>query len=76
MVKNILLTMFIFAVVMIMGGGGISIVITSIVGGGVDESYIYPLYGGIILLSGLVVGCTCVILEKIKALENKISTSK
>ena len=42
-----------------------------IIGGGVQESFIYPIYGGIILLSGLLVVCTELILEEIKSLKDK-----
>lgn len=38
----------------------------SIVGGGVTETYIYPIYGGIVLLAGVVVFCTCMIIEEIR----------
>lgn len=64
--KKVLGIMAFFIIVMIFGGGAISIVITKMVGGGVDESYIYPIYGGIILLSGLIVGCTVIIIDEFK----------
>ena len=67
--KKVLGTMVVFAVIMIGGAGAISMMITAMVGGGVAESYIYPIYGGIILLAGLVVGCTYVILVEIKDLK-------
>lgn len=34
--------------------------------GGVAESYFKPIYLGIVVLSGLIVGCTCYIAELIK----------
>lgn len=40
-------------------------------GGGVAESYLKPLYLGIILLSGLVVGCTRLLYEEIQTLKGK-----
>lgn len=64
--KKVLGVMAFFVVIMIFGGGAISLVITKIVGGGVAESYIYPIYGGIILLSGLIVGCTVIIIDEFK----------
>ena len=42
-------------------------------GGGVQESFLYPIYGGIILLSGLIVVCTELILEEIKSLKADIT---
>ena len=69
MIKKILATMMIFVIVMTFGGAAISMAITAIIGGGHAESYIYPIYGGIVMLSGLIVGCTCVILEKLVEIE-------
>lgn len=43
-----------------------------ILGGGIAESFLYPIYGGMIILSGLVVGCTVVVLEEIKELKEII----
>lgn len=42
-----------------------------ILGGGIAESYLYPIYGGIILLAGLIVGCTVVILDELKSPKEK-----
>lgn len=42
-----------------------------IVGGGAEQTYLYPIYGGIILLSGIVVGCTVLIIEEIRALKKE-----
>ena len=36
------------------------------------ESFLYPIYGGIILLAGLIVGCTVLVLEEIRSLKDKI----
>lgn len=71
MAKKIIITMVVFAAILIFGGGLISMVISAMVGGGTAESYIYPLYGGIVLLSGLVVGCTCLILKELERIEKK-----
>ncbi len=70
--KRILGVMAFFTIVMLFGGGAISIVITKLIGGGVDESFIYPIYGGIILLSGLIAGCTVVIVDEIKGLKSML----
>ena len=37
--------------------------------GGVQETHLHPIYMGMILLSGLIVGCTYLILESIKELK-------
>lgn len=39
--------------------------------GGVTESYLKPIYLGIIFLSGLVMGCTIYLAELIKELKDK-----
>ena len=44
--------------------------------GGISESYLYPIYGGIILLTGLVVGCTVYISDEIKSLKEEIRKGK
>lgn len=47
-------------------GAGIWVsLFSTIIGGGAKESFLYPIYAGIILLAGLVVLCTCVILDAI-----------
>lgn len=68
--KKVLGVMAFFIVVMIFFGGAISQVITLTVGGGIAESYIYPIYGGIILLSGLIVGCTVIIIDEFKEIKD------
>lgn len=57
-------------------GGLWGIALEKMIGGGVSESFIYPIYGGIILLTGLVVGCTVAICEEIKALRKEIENVK
>ena len=49
------------------GAGTVSMFFTAILGGGAAESYIYPIYGGIILLAVLIILCTCVILEELRS---------
>ncbi len=39
--------------------------------GGVQETYLHPVYSGIILLSGLIVACTKIVLDEIKELKEK-----
>ena len=41
-----------------------------------QESFIYPIYGGIILLSGIIVVCTEFILEEIRSLKDDIKDKK
>lgn len=63
--RAIVITMITCYLVVFIFGNFISNVIFSS-GGGVTQSYIYPIYLGIIFLSGLIVGCTLYIVEQIK----------
>lgn len=44
-----------------------------LLGGGPEQSYLYPIYGGIIVLTGVVVGAADVIVNEIKDLKKSIS---
>ena len=46
--------------------------LSGIIGGGVSESFFYPIYGGLILLSGLIVFCTNRILDEVRSLRDEI----
>lgn len=61
--------MLFMVALLIDGGGLISVAISSVIGGGVEQSFIYPIYAGIIVLTGVVVGATEVILFEIKDLK-------
>ena len=50
--------------------------LSHIIGGGASESFLYPIYGGMILLAGLIVGCTVVVLEEIKSLKEETTKPK
>ena len=67
--KKALITMVVMFAFTIWPFGGIWQLLSGILGGGVQESFLYPLYGGVILLSGLIVVCTELILEEIKSLK-------
>ncbi|MDO4581609.1 MAG: hypothetical protein Q4B96_03380 [Bacillota bacterium] len=67
--KKVLITMTAMFVAMILCGGFWGLIFKPIIGGGVEQSFIYPLYAGIILLSGIIVGCTVIVLEKIESLK-------
>ena len=71
--KKVIAVMVFMFVMMVWPFSGIWYTIFKpIIGGGVEQSYIYPLYGGIILLAGIIVGCTVIIVESIKeSKENK-----
>ena len=68
--KKIIAAMAAMFILTVPFGGLWTVVFQPIVGGGgVDLSPIYPIYAGIILLAGLIVGCTVVLLEEIRSLK-------
>lgn len=69
--KKVLAAMAVMFLVMVFPLGGMwGMLLEPIIGGGVEQTFIYPIYIGIILLAGIVVGCTVVILEEIRSLKN------
>lgn len=66
--KKALITMVVMFLVMVWPLGGLwEIMLKPLIGGGVEQSFIYPLYVGIIVLAGIVVGCTGLIIEEIRS---------
>lgn len=52
----------------------ISFLFRSIIGGSTDQSFIYPIYVGLILLAGLVVGAAVVLYEEIEKLRKEVKS--
>lgn len=71
--KRILGVMFLMFVGIVPLGEIWSFIFMKMAGGGIDQTFIYPIYGGIILLSGLIVGCTSFILEELEKLRTQIA---
>ena len=74
--KKALIMMVVMFAFTIWPFGGIWQLLSGILGGGVQESFLYPIYGGIILLSGLIVVCTELILEETKSLKDDIKSQE
>ena len=70
--KKVIIAMVAMFVLIIPMGGVWGILLKPLIGGGVEQSFIYPIYAGLILLAGLVVGCTVVIIDEIRSLKDKI----
>lgn len=71
--KKVVIVMVAMFLLMAWPGAGFwSSIFPKILGGGVAETYIYPIYGGVILLAGLIVGCTVFILEEINSLKDEM----
>ena len=65
--KGVMISLLAFWILLTFGGALIGIpMFRCILGGGISEEFLYPIYFGIMLLAGLVVGCTCYILEEIR----------
>ncbi len=73
--KKALIAMAAMFLLVIFPGGGFWQLLSHLIGGGVSETYLYPIYGGIILLAGLIVGCTSLILDEIQSLKEEIKNS-
>ena len=68
MKKAVIAMIVVFAFV-IWPFSGVWQLLSGVIGGGVQESFLYPIYGGIVLLAGIIVVCTELILEEIKSLK-------
>ena len=67
--KWVLLTFAIFFAGMTWGGEISAFVFQKLVGGSVEQTYLYPIYGGIIMLAVLMVICTGIVVETIRERE-------
>lgn len=67
----VLLVMAVFFLLMTFGGGIWVPLFSAICGGGVKETFLYPIYGGIVSLAGLMVLCAILIIEEIRELKYK-----
>jgi len=70
--KKVLIGMLLMTIFMVGGGGIVSMVFTSILGGKAEQSYIYPIYGAIIVLTGVIVGATQIVVDKITELKKSL----
>ena len=67
--KMVIITMTLVFILIVPLGGIWGIIFQPLIGGGVEQTFLYPIYAGIILLAGLIVGCTAIILEEIRSLK-------
>ena len=70
--SKVVISMVAMFILMMCPGAGLWGLLSNVLGGGVAESFLYPIYGGLILLVGLIVGCTVLILEEMRSLKDKI----
>ena len=70
--KKVIAAMAAMFIAVVLLGGLWGILLKPIMGGGADLSFIYPIYIGLILLAGLIVGAAVVLYEEIKKLQEEI----
>ncbi|MBO5543250.1 MAG: hypothetical protein J5949_01325 [Oscillospiraceae bacterium] len=70
--KKTIITMIAVFALIVWPFGGVWQLLSHIIGGGVQESFVYPIYIGIILLSGIIVFCTELVLKDIKSLKDDL----
>ena len=70
--KKVIAAMAAMFIAVVLLGGLWGILLKPIMGGGTDLSFIYPIYIGLILLAGLIVGAAVVLYEEIKKLQEEI----
>ena len=74
--KKVIAAMTVMFLAIVSLGGVWSILFRSIIGGSTDQSFIYPIYVGLILLAGLVVGAAVVCYEEIEKLWKEVKSIK
>ena len=68
--------MVFMALVVVPLGGLWTFVLRPVIGGGVEQSFIYPIYVGLIVLAGIIVGCASILYDEIKALQKELDELK
>lgn len=67
--KKIIIAMIFMTFVLFDIGGLMTGLFMSVLGSSVERTYLYPLYGGLVVLAGIIVGATEMIREDIRALK-------
>ena len=70
--KKVIAAMVVMFVVQVPLVGLWGILLKPILGGGPEQSFIYPIYIGLILVAGLIVGGAVILYEEIKKLREEI----
>ena len=74
--KKALVAMLLMALLVIPLGGLWTFVLRPVIGGGVEQSFIYPIYIGLIVLAGIVVGCSVILYDELKSLRKEVADLK
>lgn len=70
--KKVIAAMVVMFLAIVPLAGLWQILLRPIIGGGVEQSFIYPIYIGLILLAGFIVGIAVVLYEEIEKLLEEI----
>ena len=74
--KKAMIAMIVVFAFVIWPFGGVWQFLSGLIGGGAQESFIYPIYGGIVLLAGLITVCAELILKEIKSLKAETKSTE
>lgn len=75
--RFIILSVMIYTILLIWGGGVVAVpLFKKVIGGGVQEEYLFILYWGLILLVGYIAVCVCLITEYIRDCGNGAADSR
>lgn len=74
--KKALIAMALMAIIVVPLGGLWTFVLRPVIGGGVEQSFIYPIYVGLIVLAGIIVGSASILYDEIKALQKELDELK
>ena len=74
MIRRVLLTMAVFFCVLTFLQGGFIMfhILCKVFGESGPQTYLYPFYGGLTIMAGMIAFCTHLILNRLKELEEKI----
>ena len=70
--KKVIAAMAGMFLTIVLFGGLWNVLLKPLIGGGPEQSFLYPLYIGLILLAGLVVGVAVILYEEIQKLQEEV----
>ena len=74
--KKALLAMLLMAIIVVPLGGLWTFVLRPAIGGGVEQSFIYPIYVGLIVLAGIIAGSASILYDEIRAMRKELDELK
>ena len=70
--KKVIAAMAGMFLAIVLFGGLWNVLLKPLIGGGPEQSFLYPLYIGLILLAGLVVGVAVILYEEIQKVQEEV----